>query len=153
MRLLIFPLFMSSVFLSAVVWILFRHGAFMEGVRNQRARRRVVEVARNAEKSFGGYARIRLIAVVCHDESVLLGYKAYDPSLAADQKPKLERPGNGETMVAWLPPSMRDRTSVLEQWCHDKVELYMKIDTEARTVRISSLELDNVVELALSPAS
>jgi hypothetical protein len=46
---------------------------------------------------------------------------------------------------------MKDRTSLLEQWCHDKVEVYMKIDADARVVRLTSLELDDTVELALTP--
>ncbi|MGC8480867.1 MAG: hypothetical protein ACP5PJ_04910 [Acidimicrobiales bacterium] len=151
MKLLLFPLFMSAVACTTVIWLLFRHGAFMERFRNERAVSRAVEVARNAEKSFSGYARITLIAVVRDNSTLLLGYKPAELG-ALTSLPKVERPGNGETMVVWMPPDTSTSFVTLEQWCNSRAELYMKIDTISKVVRLSDVDLDDSIELTLVPS-
>lgn len=151
MGLLLFPLFMSGIAVIAVLWLILRHGAFLEGFRQNRAEVRAIETARNAQKSFYGYSRVTLIAVVRHDRTVLLGYKATDALSAAPKVTALELPGNGETMVAWVAPEQYSLTDTLDLWCQARTELYMKIDPSAKTVLFTNLELEDTIELALSP--
>lgn len=151
MGLLLFPLFMSGIAVITVLWLILRHGAFLEGFRQSRAEARVIETARNAQKSFSGYSRITLIAVVRNDRSVLLGYKATDSLTTPRMSNALELPGNGETMVAWVAPEQYSLIDALELWCQARTELYMKIDPSAKTVLFTNLELEDTIELALSP--
>ncbi len=155
MNLLVFPLFLSFVGLAAVLLVLSRHGAFMERYRSQRAQAGAVEVARLAAMRMQDFPRIVLIAVVRHDETLLLGYKKAEElrGVRDDSSKLIDRPELGETMIAWLPRDDELLASTLDNWCSTRAELYMKIDTQSRIVRLSNMDLESTVELTLTPTS
>lgn len=155
MNLLVFPLFLSFIGLTAVLMVLSRHGAFVERYRSDRAKAGVVEIAKIAASKLQNFSRVTLIAVVRHDETLLLGYKKIDDhSGPTDELPEsgVHRPSLGETMIAWLPQDDDLLASMLDSWCSSKAELYMQIDTDSRVVRLSNLEFERTVELTLTPS-
>ncbi len=155
MNLLVFPLFLSFVGLAAVLLVLSRHGAFIERYRSERAQAGAVEVAKLAAKRIQNFPRVVLIAVVRHEETLLIGYKKAEEVTGVrdlGSRP-IDRPELGETMIAWLPRDDELLASTLDSWCSTRAELYMKIDTQSRIVRISNMELESTIELKLTPTS
>ncbi|SHE55760.1 hypothetical protein SAMN02745225_00962 [Ferrithrix thermotolerans DSM 19514] len=155
MNLLVFPLFLSFVGLAAVLMVLSRHGAFIERYRSERAQAGAVEVAKLAARRVQDFPRVVLIAVVRHEETLLIGYKKADEfsGVREDKRPEIDHPELGETMIAWLPSDDELLTSTLDSWCATRAELYMKIDTNSRVVRLSNMDLESTVELTLTPTS
>ena len=152
---LYFPIALSTIGVGVVAWMVLKHHEFIEGFRRDRAAKMVLHVAENAKKSFIGYARIILLAVVIDGDTVLLGYKPTDDGFGfqrAEYSPtSVHRPGAGETMVAWWPVNRGDFPERLDDWCTNRTEIYMNIDTTRRMLTLSDVELHSVVELALSP--
>lgn len=159
MAVLIFPLFMTAVAVFGLTIGLYRHGAFVEALRIRRARQTNLEMARSTARGLKGLAEVLITAVVCHGTTVLIGYRRASPasreasyadietfeSLSAHESPD-------GTMVAWLKRSDLILLNTLEEWCHMKCPVYLKIDPDGNLVTISRLESHQVVELCLTPA-